>query len=214
VSVLPKTFCDAQALIKKAEEALVDFVEIRLDLLEKNIRFDDLVASTNVPLIATDKARRNEADRQALLLRAAKSGFQYVDADLRSPKLQGFVAQTKAEGAKCLVSYHDQAKTPTVSELNRILEREVSSGADAYKIVTTANRIEDNLTLLGFIESAPVRKKPVCFAMGELGKTSRLLSPLFGSFFTFACLERGAETATGQMSVQELRMVYELLGFR
>jgi 3-dehydroquinate dehydratase len=41
---------------------------------------------------------------------------------------------------------------------------------------------------------------------------SRLLSPVFGSFFTFASLERGAETAPGQMTVQELRTAYELLG--
>jgi 3-dehydroquinate dehydratase len=48
--------------------------------------------------------------------------------------------------------------------------------------------------------------------MGELGKTSRLLSPLFGGFFTFASLERGKETAAGQLTVQEMKAVYETLG--
>jgi 3-dehydroquinate dehydratase len=48
--------------------------------------------------------------------------------------------------------------------------------------------------------------------MGENGKVSRLLSPLFGAFFTFASLEQGNETAPGQMTIQDMRASYELLG--
>jgi 3-dehydroquinate dehydratase type I len=201
-------------LIRKAEELHVDFIEVRLDFLKADDKLEWLSSAKKVPLIATDRSRRNEAERQALLLKAAKAGFQYVDTDLSSPKLQNFINQAKTLGAKCVVSFHDQNKTPAIPELNRILEREVSSGADVCKIVTTANKIEDNLTLLQFIQAAQVRKKPVCFAMGELGKMSRLLSPAFGSFFTFASLERGDETAPGQMTVQEMRAAYEILGFK
>jgi 3-dehydroquinate dehydratase type I len=214
VSIEPKTAAEAKQLVGKAEEANADFIEIRLDHLEKSAKLTDLTMHRKSPLIATDKSRKNEIDRQALLLEAAKSGFQYVDTDLSSPKLQNFITQAKSLGAKCIVSFHDQYKTPSIAELNRILEREVSSGADVCKIVTTATKVEDNLTLLEFIQNAPVRKKPVCFAMGELGKISRLLSPVFGSFFTFVSLEKGSETAPGQMSMQEIKAAYELLGFR
>jgi 3-dehydroquinate dehydratase len=50
--------------------------------------------------------------------------------------------------------------------------------------------------------------------MGELGRVSRLLSPLFGGYFTFASLERGSETAAGQMTIQEMKSAYELLGLK
>jgi 3-dehydroquinate dehydratase len=50
--------------------------------------------------------------------------------------------------------------------------------------------------------------------MGELGKISRLLSPVFGAFFTFASLEHGSETASGQMTIQEMKTAYELLGLK
>jgi 3-dehydroquinate dehydratase type I len=213
VSILPETISEAKQLINRAEEIQADFIEVRLDNIEKNSsKLVDLTSRQKTPLIAADRSRKNEADRQALMLNAAKSGFQYVDVDLSSPKLQSFITQLKASGAKCIVSSHDYAKTPSLMELNRILEREVSSGADVCKIVTTATRVEDNLTLLQFIQTTPVRKKPVCFAMGDLGRTSRLLSPVFGSFFTFASLERGSETAPGQMTVQEMRDAYDLLG--
>jgi 3-dehydroquinate dehydratase type I len=211
-SILPQTIDEAIRLVKKAREAKVNFIEIRLDDLARNSKLEELTAHIEIPLIAADRSNKNEIERQATLLNAAKSGFAYVDTDLSSPKLQNFVNQTKALGTKCIVSFHDFGKTPSTLELNRILEREVSSGADVCKIVTTANRMEDNLTLLQFIQAAPVWKKPVCFAMGQLGKMARLLSPVFGSFFTFASLERGAETAPGQMTVQELRTAYELLG--
>jgi 3-dehydroquinate dehydratase type I len=213
-SILPKTANEAQALIRRAEESHVDFIEVRLDLLKIDVQLEDLGVVRKVPLIAADRSRRSEADRQAILLKAAKSGFQFVDADLSSPKLQNFINHAKMLGSRCVVSFHDQNKTPGIPELNRILEREVSSGADVCKIVTTASRVEDNLILLQFIQMAQVRKKPVCFAMGELGRMSRLLSPVFGSFFTFAILEHGGETAPGQMTVEEMRTAYEILGFK
>ncbi len=213
-SVLPKNVNEAQALFRKAEESLADFIEVRMDLLKVDVQLEDLAADRKVPLIAADRSHRNEADRQAMLLKAAKSGFEYVDTDLSSPKLQNFINQAKTLGARCVVSFHDQNKTPSIPELNRVLEREVSSGADVCKIVTTARQVEDNITLLQFIREAQVRKKPVCFAMGELGRMSRLLSPVFGSFFTFASLERSGETAPGQMTMQEMRTAYEILGFK
>lgn len=214
VSVLPQNVTEAVQLIRKAEALEVDFIEVRLDNIEKVSHLADLTKHQRTPLIGADRSGRSKIERQAILLNAAKNGFNYVDVDLSSPKLQAFINQVKSEGAKCIVSFHDYTKTLSAPELNRILEREVSSSADVCKIVTTATKIEDNLTLLQFIQAAPVRKKPVCFAMGELGKTSRLLSPVFGSFFTFAALERGCVTAPGQMTVQEMRAAYELLGLK
>jgi len=68
------------------------------------------------------------------------------------------------------------------------------------------------LTVLNFVSRACKRTETVCFAMGELGKPSRILSPLFGALFTIASLERGRETAQGQLTVQEMRNIYQTLG--
>jgi 3-dehydroquinate dehydratase len=50
--------------------------------------------------------------------------------------------------------------------------------------------------------------------MGELGKTSRLLSPVFGAFFTFACLDETRKTAKGQLTIEEMKQAYETLGIK
>jgi len=216
VSILPKTVPEAFRLIEKAEVSHANCLEVRLDRLEdclENHRaLADLATHGKTPKIATDKASRKETEHQQMLLNAAKSGFEYIDVDLSTPQLEDLVKELKALGAKPIVSFHKFDGSLSISELNSVLEREISSGAEVCKIVTTAKRIEENLATLNFISEASSKTKLVCFCMGELGKISRLLSPLFGGFFTFASLEQGSETASGQITIQEMKAAYELLG--
>jgi 3-dehydroquinate dehydratase type I len=214
VSILPKITIEGLRLIAKAEEAHADLIEVRLDCLENRSALADVAAHGKAPKIATIKFSGTEKEQQQTLLTAAKNGFEYVDVELTSPKLKDTVREVKSLGAKPIVSFHDSAKTLSPSELNSVLEREITSGADICKIVTTAKRIEDNLTVLNFTSAACTKAKVVCFAMGELGRVSRLLSPLFGGYFTFASLERGNETAAGQMTIQEMKAAYALLGLK
>jgi 3-dehydroquinate dehydratase type I len=221
VSILPKTMQEALRLIEKAEDAHADFIEVRLDSFENSQELAELAHQGKTPKIATiipasnnGKFSGTEAERQRILLEAAKSGFAYMDAELSTQNLARFVSEVKAAGAKPIVSFHDFHGSLTIQELNGILEREIGSGAEVCKIVTTAEQVEDNLTPLNFTLAASQKAKIVCFAMGEHGKISRLLSPVFGGFFTFASLERGSETAAGQMTIQEMQTVYNVLGLR
>jgi 3-dehydroquinate dehydratase/shikimate dehydrogenase len=215
VSILPKTVAEALLLIDKAEESSADLVEIRLDNLKNLGRLSDLASHGETPKIATDKnSSRNEKERLQSLLKAAKSGFDYVDVDLSIQNLKSTVSDLKSSGTKCILSFHDYNSSLSLLDLNSVLEKGIFLGADVCKIVTTPKHIEDNLTLLQFTSAVSEKNKIVCFGMGELGKISRLLSPVYGGFFTFASLEHGSETAPGQMTVQEMRAAYELLGIK
>ena len=219
VSILPKNNVEALNLIEKAEAAKADFVEVRLDCLEISRKLSDISASTKIPLIATNKLQSEngcfsgtESERQQTLLNAAKNGFEYVDVDLSSPKHKDTISQLKLLEAKPIVSFHKFDGALGVSAMEKILDEEIASGAYVCKIVTTAKQVEDNLPALSFISFASSKAKLVCFCMGEDGKISRLLSPQFGAFFTFASLEQGSETAAGQMTISEMRSAYALLG--
>jgi 3-dehydroquinate dehydratase type I len=219
VSILPKTADEALKLIAQADEAAADLVEVRLDELENVDNLADLASHGKTPKIATNRLANSkgkftgtETEQKRVLLTAAKSGFEYVDIELSASNLREFTTEISEYGAKPLVSFHDFAHSLELAELYAVLEREIACGADVCKIVTTARRLEDNLTLLNFTTAACKRAHVVCFAMGNLGKVSRLLSPLFGCVFTFATLELGRETAPGQMTVQEMKSAYELLG--
>jgi len=212
VSILPKTATEAISLIEKAEESHADLVEVRLDSLKDTTDLKSL-ASGRVPRIATSRrAAVTESDPQQTLLHAAKVGFEYVDIDVHTPNLKEDIKEIINFGAKPIVSFHDLLGPLETSKLEAILEKEMICQAEVCKIVTTARSIADNLPLLDFTSKASRKTKVVCFAMGEQGKISRLLAPIFGAFFTFASLERGSETAPGQMTIQEMRSSYKLLG--
>ena len=219
VSILPKNVLEALNLIEKAESAHADLIEVRLDSLETSRKLSDLVSHTKIPLIATNKLLNekgnfsgNETQRQQTLINAAESGFEYVDVDYSSPKLKAQIKELSALGAKTISSFHKFDGPLSISEMNIILEKQINSGCNVCKIVTSAKQIEDNLSVLNFVSANSSRAKLVCFCMGERGKISRLLSPMFGAFFTFASLEQGSETAPGQMSIQEMKTAYTLLG--
>ena len=219
VSILPKNNIEALNLIEKAEKAKADIIEVRLDCLETSRKLSELSASTKVPLIATNKLQSEkgffagtESERQQTLLKAAKSGFEYVDIDLSSPKHKETISQLKLLGAKPIVSYHKFDGALNVSAMAAVLDEELESGAFVCKIVTTAKQIEDNLPVLSFVSFASSKAKLVCFCMGEYGRVSRVLSPMFGAFFTFASLKEESATAEGQMSINQMKTAYTLLG--
>ena len=221
VSILPKNNVEALNLIEKAENAKADFIEVRLDCLEISRKLSDLSSSTKIPLIATNKLQSEkgyfagtESERQQTLLNAARNGFEYVDVDLANQKHKEAISQLKKFGTKPIVSYHKFDGALSVSAMEKVLDEEIASGASVCKIVTTAKQVEDNLPALSFVSFASSKAKLVCFCMGEHGKISRLLSPVFGAFFTFASLEQGNETAAGQMSIGEMQNAYPLLGIK
>lgn len=221
VSILPKTNLEALSLIERAEKAHANLIEVRLDCLEISRKLSDIVNSTKLPLIAANKLQSEkgffagtETEHQQTLLNAAKNGFEYVDVDLSGPKHKETISKVKLLGAKPIVSYHKFDGALSVPEMQNVLKKEIASGASVYKIITTAKKIEDNLPTLNFISSASSKTKLVCFCMGENGKISRLLAPLFGAFFTFASLEQGSETASGQISISEMKTAYTLLGIK
>jgi 3-dehydroquinate dehydratase I len=221
VSILPKNNQQALTLIGRAEKAGADFIEVRMDRLEESRNLKELPKSTKVPLIATNKLQiehgffsGTENERLQTLLAAAKSGFQYIDVDLLGPRSSETITKLKEINAKLIVSYHKFDGILNTSALEHILDQEIASGADICKIVLTAKQIEDNLPILNFVSFASTKAKLVCFCMGEEGKTSRLLSPVFGGYFTFASLGGGSETASGQLSIAEMRSTYKLLGIK
>lgn len=216
---MPQNVDEAINLIQKAEKHKPDLIEVRLDCLKEHDRLADIKKCTKLPLIATNRARDcrgkfsgSEAERKELLLKAAQSGFDYVDIELATSELKDFAGNLRKINVKPIISFHDFEETPSLQKMKKVLERELAEGAEVCKIVTTAKEVGDNLTVLEFLLQASKKANVVCFAMGPLGKPSRLLSPLFGGFFTIASLERNWETAPGQMTIQELRTAYQALG--
>jgi 3-dehydroquinate dehydratase type I len=198
----------------RSAEVNVDLFELRLDILGDNWR--NLCRILNKPWIACNRSRDeggwgdfDTGKRIEALLEAGKGGASIIDIEYATPGLIDKVNLIK-KYSQCLISFHDLESTPSLRKLIKITEEQIQSGADICKIVTTATKFEDNITLLKLISHFP-GIKITAFAMGELGRTSRLFSPLCGGYFTYGCLEEGRQAASGQISISEMREIYGLL---
>jgi 3-dehydroquinate dehydratase len=47
--------------------------------------------------------------------------------------------------------------------------------------------------------------------MGNYGRISRVASPLFRGFFTMASIKKGDETAKGQLTIDDLKIIYQTI---
>lgn len=214
-SIAASTVQKTMRLLKKAEKNNANLIEFRLDHLEKNYRMSDLISSTRLPRIATNRSaneggkfRGEETNRVQSLLQAAEAGCEFVDLELAMENVGSIIRKAKRLGVQVIISYHDFQRTPDLQELRRILEKQMNLGADICKIVSTAKEQSDNLRILEFVFNASRKTKVVSFAMGKLGVVSRVLSPIYGASFTFASVERGAESAAGQLTLDEIKNAY------
>jgi 3-dehydroquinate dehydratase type I len=201
-----------EAIQKIASE--VDLFEVRLDILGDNWR--DIPPFLTKPWIGCNRSRKeggwgdfNPGIRIEALYEAGKAGASIIDLEYDSAGLHDIVPYIKRH-SKCLLSYHNLESTPPLEKLIGIVEGQIKAGADICKVVTTAREFTDNIIVLKLIRHFP-GIKIISFAMGEAGRTSRILSPLCGGYFTYACLEEGREAASGQISVKEMREIYSCL---
>ena len=195
-------------------EPFVDLFEVRIDLIGDG--WQKLVKQFKKPWIGcnrrVDEGGRwggDEAGRLEKLLEAIELGADIIDLELRTTNLKQAIELIKKR-AKCLLSFHELRGTPPLNEMREIMQRQLEAGADVCKIITTAQRFEDNLTILQLISEFP-KTRIVSLAMGPLGFASRVLCPLVGGDFTYASIEPGKESASGQITVGELRKLYEMV---
>ena len=195
-------------------EPFVDLFEVRIDLIGDG--WQELVKQFKKPWIACNRRvdeggrwQGDEARRVEKLLEAVGLGADIVDLELRTTNLKSAVELIKKR-TKCLLSFHELKGTPPLNSLREMVQRQLEAGADICKVVTTAQRPEDNLTILQLISEFP-QTRIIAFAMGPLGFASRVLCPLVGGDFIYASIGQGKESASGQIAVRELRKLYETM---
>lgn len=205
----------AVEMVKKADEAEPDLIEVRFDRLRAMEGLDSVRAATDKALIATCRPKNHggvfngkEDDRLSALIEASALGFDIVDLELDTAQLRERMEEVKENGSDVIVSFHNLEKTPSPTEMGRILTEAKALGADMCKIVGTVKTFDDNFAYLNFLRENSRNSKIICFGMGRLGVMSRVLAPLYGAEFTYASLETGMESAVGQMSITRLRSIY------
>jgi 3-dehydroquinate dehydratase I len=196
------------------------WTEIRLDYLaEPAPDLQKLFRSLPGPVIATNRLATEggrwtgtETSRLALLTQALNLGVTCLDVELAAdPGFRREVYERRGK-TRLILSWHDFAGTPDTARLEAVLDEMLAAEADVVKLVTLAQEPADNLRMLSLIPRAQAAGKDIiAFCMGPLGKWSRLAAPLLGSWLTFAPFSKQGASAPGQLTVNDLKRVWNTL---
>lgn len=201
-SVTATSLQDMRRMIRQSTKDGADLIEVRLDYLQGSYNLRDIRKLSDLPLIATNRSIREgglfkgtDEERINLLFSAADAGFDFIDVELSTEKSGEVIENFRGRGVETVVSTHIFDSTPDKKKLKAILREEKNVKADVCKIVMTADKFEDNLTCLGFVDATSKNVNLVCFCLGDIGITSRLLSPLLGGVFNLCFSGEGERSS-------------------
>ncbi|NJD52314.1 MAG: type I 3-dehydroquinate dehydratase [Candidatus Methanoperedens sp.] len=198
----------------KAKYLGADILELRIDLINED-PFKILIElkKLGLPVIITNRMKKeggawqgSEEERIHELI----SLIQYadiVDIELCAEKKDLVINEAKRAGKKVIISTHDFQDTPDNEVMAGFIRESFEAGADIAKIAVMPHSLDDVLRLLDVTLHSSGQ---VCtIAMGEIGKHSRIMAPLYGSVMTYGYVD--IPVAPGQLRVDELKNMLQLL---
>jgi 3-dehydroquinate dehydratase-1 len=196
-----------------------DLVEFRLDLADESA-----VAGYDgeLPLLVTNRpeweggATPDTPERLDRLAAAAtEPAVAAVDVELaavRAGTADRVLAAASDHDTRVVVSVHDFERTPDRERLASLLRSACEHG-DVGKLAVTATDRGDVLALLAAThELTAAGQRVATMAMGEAGRHSRAVAPLYGSRIGYAPVDPADATAPGQYDLATLSGLVERLG--
>ena len=193
-----------------------DYVEVRLDFLKKEqvpntleiIKKDlNKIVCTLRPKTEGGKFEGSEKERISIIKLISEYNPYLLDVEYNTlKKNKELLKYLKSTKTKLLVSWHDFKKTPKTTELQNKI-KQMSKFSSNVKIVSTAKSTDDSTRMLGLYNKRG-KNNLISFAMGDLGKISRILCLYLGSPYTYVSL--GKAVAPGQFSVDEVNKIINL----
>jgi 3-dehydroquinate dehydratase I len=202
--------------ILKLPPAHFDLCELRIDRMYRSgADLEVLAGKVPFPKIATVRDP-NEGGENAIPESRRLELFQHwlplcdlVDVELRSlPRFSALVQQAESAGKDVIVSFHDFVKTPSLEELEELLDRCRPGKTQIFKVATNVAQWSDVETLIHLVQRNP-EARIAAMGMGDFGKLSRLVLARLGSCLVYGSV--GEAVVPGQWPVTELaRFLSEL----
>lgn len=204
--------------IEPAARAHADAVEFRLDLAADGLSTLRSYGG-QLPILVTNRVEwegghaPDTTDRIETLCEAVEDpSVGAVDVELAAiAACQPVVERAREHDVAVVVSTHDFETTPPKAELTSLLEAACEHG-DVGKLAVTAESRGDVLDLLTVTHKQTTAGNQVAtMAMGEPGRHSRVVAPLYGSRIGYAPVDPAKATAPGQYALEELRSLVSAL---
>lgn len=211
------TLNEAREQIRRGS-AKADLLEFRLD----QFAFSHIEAiahlknAASVPVIFTIRKRSHggeyrgdEQQRLEEIRRLLTLSPEYLDLEF-DVSLDFFEEiESQYPQINVICSFHDFEQTP--KDLQAVFEMMKIRDHWIYKIATMANSTLDAMRILRFVkENSRKGFQIIAIGMGENGKITRILGPIFGSVIVFSSLTNENVSAPGQLNYDELVKQYHL----
>lgn len=211
VPILEKDLNLVSKSAKKAVNLGADMLEFRIDVLENPDpdKIRDLMDKIKHKIIATNRMQQeggffqgSERERTQILIDVAETA-DFVDIELQTDdKYRSKVLQASKSS---IVSFHDFEKTPELEELLKVVSMEHQLG-DLAKFAVMPSHLQDTLVVLEVLLKFP---HTIGISMGNLGRYTRIIAPLFGSPLTYASMDAGS--APGQLDIHTTKKIIRQL---
>jgi 3-dehydroquinate dehydratase I len=207
----------SSGILESIDKAIIkgaDLLELRIDAMKDPDPQEvaSLMKGIPHPLIATNRMKEeggfyegSKTERTEILLEAAKYA-DYVDIELRTE--DKYRSKIIKASKSTIISYHNFKKTPSVHELLKIVKSAHKLG-DIAKFAVMPSNLQDTLRVLEVLSQV---NNTIGIAMGDLGRYTRVVAPLFGSPITYASLIN--ESAPGQMNIETTKNIIHSLKIR
>jgi len=195
-------------------------IELRADLLDAGCDLAALIAGSPRPVIVTlrscsegGKGSDDPTERRRFFERAAV--LPALLFDLEAERDRGLVDAVIPRD-RVILSAHFTGGVP--ADLEERAAAMLGAGTRFVKIVPTAARLADVRAVLHLAQAldrgSRRERRAVVFAVGEVGRATRLLGPLFGAPLAYAAWAPGRHGAAGQFLPQDFDALIGHLGGR
>ncbi len=201
-----------------------DAMEFRLDLAADPLAELDAYDGT-LPLVVTNRAawEGGEADDigryDALSSAVVHDAVVAVDIELAALRGNAPTGErshatalretAREEGVAVIASVHDFESTPERGALVDLLADAAAEG-DVAKLATTATAPADALAMIRAThEATATGHRAATMCMGEPGRHTRAVTPVYGSRIGYAPVDAADATAPGQYSLATLRTLVD-----
>ncbi|HEW79382.1 MAG TPA: shikimate dehydrogenase [Phycisphaerales bacterium] len=222
VPIAAQNLDQAKQQTEAAIAAGAEMLELRTDYLE-NLSVELVkklitkAKKSNLPIIVTCRDRRqggaidySEQLRVDVLVAALKAGAEFIDFEYENFLSTENQEKTKLALSQCskgrlILSAHNfKTKFDNISRLHRHILTVYPAAIP--KLVYTANHINDCFEAFDLLHNTSGER--IVFCMGEAGLVSRIIAKKLGSFVTFASIDEKTATASGQLTIEQLKNLY------
>lgn len=217
-SIRPRSYEHAEDLLLSAQIAGAEMIELWCD----RISIEDakkLIIVSELPVIVNLKDESEQGDfngtiydRIKILEDLVNQGAVLMDIPF-VPELNA-IDLDRLNG-KIILSYHDFESTPSLDEIEDLIDQMLRLKPEVIKLAFTVNQEIDLMNLFKLqTNRRDLWGKCIILGMGHKGMVTRMMSNMFKHPFTFACIDKYSKTAPGQMTIEQLRKIWKRFGFQ